>query len=92
MHMSAGQKRRLSLARMLLTGRKLWALDEPTVSLDVEAVGWFAQAVTNHLADGGSAVIATHIDLGLPAARILDLSPFRYAPGKDAGAFDETFV
>jgi len=92
MHMSAGQKRRLSLARLLLTGRKLWALDEPTVSLDKEAVGWFAQAVTNHLTTGGSAVIATHIDLGLPSARVLDLSPFRYDPAKNPGAFDEAFL
>ena len=74
--MSAGQKRRLSLARLLVTGRPVWCLDEPTVSLDTENVARFAAAVTAHLAQGGSAVIATHIDLGLPQAETLDITPF----------------
>jgi heme exporter protein A len=74
--MSAGQKRRLSLARLLVTGRPVWCLDEPTVSLDVENVARFAAAVKAHLAQGGSAVIATHIDLGLPDAETLDITPF----------------
>jgi heme exporter protein A len=74
--MSAGQKRRLSLARLLVTGRPLWCLDEPTVSLDVDNVARFARAVEAHLAQGGAAVIATHIDLGLPNARTLDVTPF----------------
>ncbi|NKX44713.1 heme ABC exporter ATP-binding protein CcmA [Roseicyclus persicicus] len=74
--MSAGQKRRLSLARLLVTGRPVWCLDEPTVSLDTENVARFAAAVTAHLKGGGSAVIATHIDLGLPAAETLDITRF----------------
>ena len=74
--MSAGQKRRLSLARLLVTGRPVWCLDEPTVSLDTENVARFAAAVRAHLAQGGSAVIATHIDLGLPDAATLDITPF----------------
>ncbi len=74
--MSAGQKRRLSLARLLVTGRPVWCLDEPTVSLDTENVARFAAAVKSHLAQGGSAVIATHIDLGLPEAETLDITPF----------------
>ncbi|SDX01891.1 heme ABC exporter ATP-binding protein CcmA [Litoreibacter albidus] len=85
--LSAGQKRRLSLSRMVLTGRAIWALDEPTVSLDVENVARFSSAVTRHLAQGGSAVLATHIDLGLPTARTLDLSPFR-AISQDAPSDD----
>ena len=75
--LSAGQKRRLSLSRLMLTGRAIWALDEPTVSLDAENVSRFAAAVTAHVAAGGSAIIATHIDLGLPSARKLDISPYR---------------
>jgi heme exporter protein A len=75
--MSAGQKRRLSLARLLVTGRPVWLLDEPTVSLDTEAVGLFAEAVRRHLAGGGAALIATHIDLGLPQAQRYDLAPHR---------------
>ena len=78
--LSAGQKRRLSLARMMLTGRPIWALDEPTVSLDADAVALFAAAVREHLRGGGAAIIATHIDLGLPDARVLDVGQFRAAP------------
>ena len=74
--LSAGQKRRLGLARMLVTGRPVWAMDEPTVSLDRDAVAMFARAVGAHLDAGGMAVIATHIDLGLDA-QVLDVTPFR---------------
>ncbi|QYX57902.1 heme ABC exporter ATP-binding protein CcmA [Roseovarius sp. SCSIO 43702] len=75
--LSAGQTRRLGLARLLVAGRKLWLLDEPTVSLDTRAVAMFADAVRAHLAGGGAAVIATHIELGLAEAREMELEPFR---------------
>lgn len=74
--LSAGQKRRLGLARLLVTGRTIWILDEPTVSLDAHTVALFATAIRKHLAGGGLALIATHIDLGLDA-EILDLTPFK---------------
>ncbi|TNJ40903.1 heme ABC exporter ATP-binding protein CcmA [Phaeobacter sp. B1627] len=74
--LSAGQKRRLSLARLMVTGRRLWILDEPTVSLDAASVQLFASAVRTHLRAGGAAVMATHIDLGIEG-RVLDLRPFR---------------
>ena len=74
--LSAGQKRRLGLARLLVTARPIWVLDEPTVSLDVDAVAMFANAIRAHLAGGGIALIATHIDLGLDA-EILDVAPFK---------------
>jgi heme exporter protein A len=77
--LSAGQKRRLGLSRLLVTGRPIWVLDEPTVSLDTNAVDMFAQAVRAHLASGGSALIATHIDLGLEA-EVLDVAPYRAKP------------
>ena len=89
--LSAGQKRRLGLARLLVTGRPVWVLDEPTVSLDVDAVAMFAEAVRGHLAQGGSALIATHIDLGLPEAEILDVGQFR-ARAMDIDDFDEAFL
>lgn len=89
--LSAGQKRRLGLARMLVTGRPIWMLDEPTVSLDADAVALFANAVRAHLAEGGSALIATHIDLGLEAA-VLDVTPHRAQAGTRAGASDEAFL
>ncbi len=75
--LSAGQRRRLGLARLLVTGRRIWLLDEPTVSLDAASVALFVQLMTAHLAIGGLAVIATHIDLDLPDARTLDLTPFK---------------
>lgn len=92
--LSAGQKRRLGLARLLVTGRPLWVLDEPTVSLDASSVGRFAAAVRAHLAAGGAALMATHIDLGLDEARDLDLSPFRARPGKPQkpAGFNEAFA
>lgn len=89
--LSAGQKRRLGLARLLVTGRPIWILDEPTVSLDVDAVALFARAVRAHLASGGSALIATHIDLGLDEAETLDIAAFRAkAPAPDD--FDGAFL
>lgn len=74
--LSAGQKRRLGLARLLVTGRPIWLLDEPTVSLDAAATDAFAATIRGHLAAGGIAVIATHIDLGL-AGDVLDITPFK---------------
>jgi heme exporter protein A len=89
--LSAGQKRRLGLARMVVTGRPVWVLDEPTVSLDVTAVAMFASAVRAHLRGGGLALLATHIDLGLYEARVLDVAPFKAkAPALDD--FDGAFL
>jgi heme exporter protein A len=89
--LSAGHKRRLGLARLLVTGRPLWLLDEPTVSLDVASVALFAGVVRQHLADGGAAIIATHVDLSLPEARVLDLDPHRVRVLARDG-FDEAFA
>lgn len=94
-NLSAGQKRRLGLARMALTGRPVWAFDEPTVSLDAASVALFAAMVRAHLAGGGAALIATHIDLGLAEADILDLHPFKARGpqhGGTRGDFDEAFA
>ncbi len=89
-NLSAGQKRRLGLARMLVTGRPIWMLDEPTVSLDRNAVAMFANAVRRHLEQGGSALIATHIDLGLDG-EVLDVGPNKAKP-KPIDDFDGGFL
>ena len=89
--LSAGQKRRLGLARMLVTRGAVWLLDEPTVSLDAASVALFGAALHGHLGQGGAAVIATHIDLGLPDARVMDLARYRAMQQAD-GAFDEAFL
>jgi heme exporter protein A len=76
-HLSAGQRRRVGLARLLVTGRNVWLLDEPTVSLDAASVDLFASVITAHLAAGGMALIASHIAMGLTGAGVLDLTPFK---------------
>lgn len=87
--LSAGQRRRLGLARLLLTNRPLWLLDEPTVSLDDASVTLFAAAVYDHLQAEGAVLIASHIDLGLPA-EVLALEPYR-AESTTTTPFDESF-
>lgn len=89
--LSAGQKRRLGLSRLLVTGRRVWLLDEPTVSLDAQASALFVGVVRDHLIAGGSALVATHIHLGLDEAEVLDVTPFRAkAPAMDD--FDGAFL
>ncbi|WP_298861927.1 heme ABC exporter ATP-binding protein CcmA [uncultured Sulfitobacter sp.] len=89
--LSAGQKRRAGLARLMVTGRPIWILDEPTVSLDTDAVTMFANAVQRHLATGGMALLATHIDLGIEA-QVLDVAPLRAVASELHGASDEAFL
>lgn len=89
--LSAGQKRRLGLARILVTERPIWILDEPTVSLDAASVALFADVVRRHLSSGGMALMASHIDLGLDA-EVFDVGPYRAKPGAQAGGFDESFL
>jgi heme exporter protein A len=74
-YLSAGQKRRLGLARLAVAARPVWLLDEPTVSLDTASVALLAAAVDAHVADGGIAVIATHQPLGLTKAQEIRLGP-----------------
>lgn len=89
--LSAGQKRRCGLARLGVVNKPLLLLDEPTVSLDRFSVRLFADFLRDrHLASGGAAVIATHIDLGLDAPE-LDLAPFAAAPDAGGGS-DEAFL
>lgn len=90
--LSAGQKRRLGLARLLVTARPIWILDEPTVSLDTASVDMFGRAVRTHLQNGGMALIATHIDLGLTDAKVLDATPFIARADVSMGSSDEAFL
>lgn len=72
-YLSAGQKRRVALARLLVAHRPLWILDEPATALDVAAQQQFAQTMAEHRADGGFIVAATHAPLGLVDAQELRL-------------------
>jgi heme exporter protein A len=72
-YLSAGQQRRLALTRLVLAHRPVWLLDEPTVSLDASAAALLAATIEAHVGAGGIAVAATHVELGLNAARELRL-------------------
>ncbi len=73
-YLSAGQQRRIAMARMLTAYRTIWILDEPTAALDVDAQAMFANLVAGHLETGGMVVAATHQPLGVGTARSLKLS------------------
>jgi len=68
--LSAGQRRRLSLARLAASTRPLWLLDEPTTALDTAGQALFGELLDSHLARGGCAVVATHQALPASAAPI----------------------
>lgn len=72
-YLSAGQKRRLGLARLVLAHRPLWLLDEPTSSLDDASANSLARTVNKHIASGGLAIAATHLALGFEPAREMRL-------------------
>jgi len=72
-YLSAGQRRRLSLARLLAVPRPLWLLDEPTAALDTTAQARLTELMQTHLAGGGLILVATHGPLGLDGAQELRL-------------------
>jgi len=72
--LSAGQRRRVALARLLLTGGSIWVLDEPTSNLDQRGQALLSELIHSHLSGGGVAVVATHQSLDLPAPQICPLA------------------
>lgn len=77
--LSAGQKRRVALARLWLGGPRLWILDEPFTAIDKHGVKVLEQLLLDHTDAGGMVLITTHQDLSLCAerARILQLTPYQ---------------
>ena len=69
-YLSAGQRRRLSIARLLAVRRPIWLLDEPTSALDAGGQSLFATLMRDHLARGGLIVAATHAPLGLETKQL----------------------
>ncbi|WP_375415029.1 heme ABC exporter ATP-binding protein CcmA [uncultured Bradyrhizobium sp.] len=68
--LSAGQRRRLSIARLQTVRRPIWLLDEPTSALDAAGQAIFAALMRDHLARGGLIVAATHAPLGIDAREL----------------------
>ncbi len=71
--LSAGQKRRVLMARMLTRGARLWVLDEPFNALDIHAVAELEGLIAEHLAAAGLVVLTSHQAVNLPNVRVLDL-------------------
>ena len=78
--LSAGQKRRTNLARLLVAPSDLWLLDEPTTALDKGSVKVFEQVVRDFRAEGGIVVLSTHLDLDLDDPQELYMENFAAAP------------
>lgn len=72
-YLSAGQRRRLSIARLIAVPRPIWLLDEPTSSLDAAAQTMLTTLMTDHLKAGGIVIAATHGPLGLLGAKQLHI-------------------
>lgn len=80
-YLSAGQQRRMAMAKLLVAYRPIWILDEPTAALDAGADQLFAGLVTAHLARGGIVVAATHQPLGLDQTKGLHMKGFEHSAG-----------
>ena len=74
--LSQGQKRRVALARLLVSPRPIWLLDEPTAALDVASTARFLALVEQHRTDGGIVMAATHAPLALEGLQTLDLGDY----------------
>lgn len=85
-YLSAGQLRRVALARVLASPAKLWLLDEPTTALDKSAIAALEQVLSTHRKSGGMAVISTHSEIMAEDTRTLDLTPFAEARYKNERA------
>ncbi len=90
--LSAGQKRRLGLARLHVSGRMIWLLDEPTTALDSDHVARFTAILTDHCSSGGIAIISTHLDLDLPRAQTLNVADFAAPTGNGSTTSDDPFL
>ena len=81
-YLSAGQKRRLALARLVAAPGELWLLDEPLTSLDSDAATQLLGAIAEHRAQGGRIVLSTHAPIELGGATRLSLADFRPTPAE----------
>ncbi len=75
--LSQGQKRKVSLSKLLFDSRKIWILDEPTSGLDVSSIQSFLKLLKAHVKKGGSVIITSHIDLNINPTYTIDLNKHR---------------
>jgi heme exporter protein A len=83
-YLSAGQKRRLALSRLIAAPAELWLLDEPLTSLDSDAAAQLLAVIAEHRAQGGRVVLSTHAPIELGEATRLSLADFRPSPTEAA--------
>ncbi|MCH8037260.1 MAG: heme ABC exporter ATP-binding protein CcmA, partial [Proteobacteria bacterium] len=88
--LSAGQKRRVNLARVLTAPAGLWLLDEPQTALDSQAAKSLETAIADHRRDGGMVVVASHAEAGLKDAVTLDLGDFQAKLLESTGTAEES--
>ncbi len=84
-YLSAGQRRRLGLARIAAAPAPLWLLDEPTVALDRASVERLTETIEEHRAGGGQVVIATHDKLDLPNRSAIEMDRFEASDAQMLG-------
>jgi heme exporter protein A len=73
-NLSAGQRRRLALSRLIVSGKRVWLLDEPTSSVDAASAARLIELIERHLGRGGLAIVATHDKIAIENARSLVLT------------------
>jgi heme exporter protein A len=86
-YLSAGQQRRIAFARLMVTRRPLWLLDEPTAALDKRSDRLFADLASAHLAGGGMLIAATHLPLGIEGVGNLEMTAAELPAEADAGGW-----
>ncbi|MBN9045044.1 MAG: heme ABC exporter ATP-binding protein CcmA [Rhizobiales bacterium] len=75
-YLSTGQRRRVAIAKLLVSHRPLWIVDEPTAGLDRRSEARFAGLMRAHMAEGGLILAATHAPLDIAAVQVLDMADF----------------
>jgi len=87
--LSAGEKRRVNLSRLLFSRRALWLLDEPLTALDVDGVNLVRELISLHCQSGGATLYATHQPLALENISLLNLANFVPEDGGDEIVYSE---
>ncbi len=87
-YLSTGMKRRAALARLLVVRKPVWVLDEPTSGLDARSVDLFSRMLQTFCEAGGILIAATHLPLGLPGAKSLEMKALTATRADDQMAFE----